>query len=205
MTKMYAGAASLAAALLLGVAAHAVQAAGPGTPSGPSAESLVTKVQGIREGGGGGAGAAGGGGASSGGGGGAARSSGGGMTSGGGSGGGGGNIQRGGGGERGSVNRSGGGERGLVNRDRGGDSGSARRGGGDRDRVIGSGRGRWEGRGDHRGRHRYSRHRGGVGIYVGPGYDYYYGAYDDSCEWLRRRAVRSGSSYWWRRFRECIY
>jgi hypothetical protein len=125
-------------------------------------------------------------------------SSGGGRASGGGDSG---SMSRG-GGERGSVNR-GGSERGFVNRGDRGDRAGRR--GGDRDRV-GSSRRHWDGdRGDRRGRHRYSRHRGGVGIYIGPGYGYYYGDYDDSCEWLRRRAIRTGSSYWWRRFRDCVY
>ena len=111
----------------------------------------------------------------------------------------------GGGGERGSVSR-GGGDRGSVNRSggnrEGGDRGIARpRGGGDGDRRVGE---RREGRGDHRGRHRYSR-GGGVRIYLGPGYGYYDGAYDTSCDWLRRRAISTGSSYWWRRFRDCVY
>lgn len=198
MMKKYAGAASLAAALSLGVAAHAALAAGPVAPHNSSDSSLVTKIQGQRDSGGGGGAGGGGGGLSGGGGatGGGGMSSGGGRGSGGGSGG---AIGRGGGGEGGFVNRGGGeGNRGVGER-------SSRRGGGDRDRAIGSGRGRWEDRGDRRGRHRYTRHRGGVGIYVGPGYDYYYGDYDDSCEWLRRRAIRTGSNYWWRRFRECVY
>ena len=24
------------------------------------------------------------------------------------------------------------------------------------------------------------------------------------CEWLRRRAIATGSNYWWRRYRHCI-
>ena len=36
-------------------------------------------------------------------------------------------------------------------------------------------------------------------IYVGPGYGYV-----SDCEWLRRRAVATGSAYWWRRYRACI-
>ena len=30
----------------------------------------------------------------------------------------------------------------------------------------------------------------------------YYDDYGD-CGWLRRRAIETGSSYWWRRYREC--
>ena len=33
---------------------------------------------------------------------------------------------------------------------------------------------------------------------------YYYDSYyDDSCAWLRRRALRTGSRYWWRRYERC--
>jgi hypothetical protein len=72
------------------------------------------------------------------------------------------------------------------------------RGGGDRG---------WRGS-DRGGRHHSHNHRhrgGGVGIYVGPGYGYYgYGYSDGECAWLYRRAARTGSSYWWRRYRDCI-
>jgi hypothetical protein len=27
--------------------------------------------------------------------------------------------------------------------------------------------------------------------------------YDDQCAWLRRKAVRTGSRYWWRRYEDC--
>ena len=30
-----------------------------------------------------------------------------------------------------------------------------------------------------------------------------YGYYDGGCRWLRHRAVVTGSSYWWRRYRAC--
>ncbi len=41
--------------------------------------------------------------------------------------------------------------------------------------------------------------------YVGPGYGYSdYGYSDGECAWLYRRAVRTGSGYWWRRYRDCI-
>ena len=33
------------------------------------------------------------------------------------------------------------------------------------------------------------------------GGDYGYG----DCGWLRRQAVLTGSPYWWRRYRECLY
>jgi hypothetical protein len=32
----------------------------------------------------------------------------------------------------------------------------------------------------------------------------YYG-YGNSCYWLKRRAIRTGSHYWWRRYRACRY
>ena len=31
-----------------------------------------------------------------------------------------------------------------------------------------------------------------------------YGYGDNSCYWLRRRALDSGSSYWWNRYYACI-
>jgi hypothetical protein len=36
---------------------------------------------------------------------------------------------------------------------------------------------------------------------------YYYGGdgYYDDCAWLRRRAIATGSPYWWRRYEACIY
>lgn len=144
-----------------------------------SSHSLVTTVQekGIRGGGGGGGGPAP-------------------SISGGGSGsvGGGGSARSFGGGGGGSVLR----ERGASGRGEGGAS-------------VSSGRqhdgGKWR-RGDRSGRHahRHHRHRGGsVGIYIGPGYGYYdYGYVDGECAWLYRRAVRTGSRYWWRRYRDCI-
>lgn len=62
-------------------------------------------------------------------------------------------------------------------------------------------------RGDrHGGRHAHRGHRhrhGGVGIYIGDGYydrGYSYG----DCGWLRRKAIRTGSGYWWRRYEDCI-
>jgi len=33
--------------------------------------------------------------------------------------------------------------------------------------------------------------------YVSPFY------YDNDCYWLKRRAISTGSRYWWRRYREC--
>jgi hypothetical protein len=36
-------------------------------------------------------------------------------------------------------------------------------------------------------------------------YDDDYGYYDGGCGWLYRRAIATGSSYWWRRYRACLY
>jgi hypothetical protein len=52
----------------------------------------------------------------------------------------------------------------------------------------------------HGGRHHHGGRGSGFGIYVGPGYGYV-----SNCEWLRRRAIATGSSYWWRRYRACAY
>ncbi len=50
------------------------------------------------------------------------------------------------------------------------------------------------------GHHHHRRHvRGGV-YFATPFYGYY--DYDD-CGWLRRRAIETGSRYWWRRYQEC--
>ncbi|MCL4764786.1 MAG: hypothetical protein KJZ80_00955 [Hyphomicrobiaceae bacterium] len=56
--------------------------------------------------------------------------------------------------------------------------------------------------GFHR-RHRFvRRHRGPrFGIWLGPSLRIHYGR--RSCAWLRRRAIITGSSYWWRRYRWC--
>lgn len=79
-----------------------------------------------------------------------------------------------------------------------GDRGFARRG-----PVTG-----WNG-GRHHGGHHHHR---GRRIIIGAPYlyDYDYGYYDDGyagddCGWLYRRASRTGSAYWWRRYRACEY
>ncbi len=38
------------------------------------------------------------------------------------------------------------------------------------------------------------------GAYSGNGY-----GYNSSCRWLKRKAIHTGSSYWWRRYEYCIY
>jgi hypothetical protein len=53
--------------------------------------------------------------------------------------------------------------------------------------------------GAHRRAH---RHRGRVRIYGDYGYYPSYGYYG-SCEYYRRRAISTGSRYWWQRYREC--
>jgi hypothetical protein len=55
--------------------------------------------------------------------------------------------------------------------------------------------------GDHSRYRPFRRHRdifvGGPLIYG----SYYYG----SCSWLRYRALRTGSPYWWERYHACMY
>jgi hypothetical protein len=93
------------------------------------------------------------------------------------------------------------------------------RGGRGHGMSMGGGRGGSFGRGDvgRGGRHfgfRDGRHHrnGRVGVFIGSGlgydgygYDGYYYDDDYSCAWLYRRAVYTGSSYWWRRYRDCAY
>jgi hypothetical protein len=64
--------------------------------------------------------------------------------------------------------------------------------------------GRHAGRRHHGRHHKHRRFRGYA--YYGLPYVYAYSAYDDySCAYLRRRAIRTGSSYWWRRYEACRY
>jgi hypothetical protein len=42
------------------------------------------------------------------------------------------------------------------------------------------------------------------GVIVGAPLAYGYYAYSDSCYWLRRRALETGSSYWWNRYYDCL-
>ena len=87
--------------------------------------------------------------------------------------------------------------------ERGTDSGKGRGNGSRRDGVRSGDGGR-----DHdRGRQFRSGHRDGhhgrrgadFDIYVGPSY-----GYNSDCDWMRRRAVATGSSYWWRRYKACL-
>lgn len=53
------------------------------------------------------------------------------------------------------------------------------------------------------GHHRHHHHRHSrVFLYGAPYVDSY--GYTDSCYWLRRRALATGSSYWWNRYYDCI-
>jgi hypothetical protein len=65
-------------------------------------------------------------------------------------------------------------------------------------------------RGIARGRHgpRYDKthvRRHGRRFVWGPGITFWFydGYYYGECEWLRRRAIATGSSYWWRRYYQC--
>ncbi len=48
-------------------------------------------------------------------------------------------------------------------------------------------------------RHRGVRHSWGPGIY----FYFYDGYYHGDCAWVRRKAISTGSAYWWRRYRQC--
>jgi hypothetical protein len=63
-------------------------------------------------------------------------------------------------------------------------------------------RGRDRDRWDRRRIRRFGRHhRWGPGI----SFWFYDGYYYGDCNWLRRRAIVTGSRYWWRRYRLCRY
>lgn len=54
----------------------------------------------------------------------------------------------------------------------------------------------------HSGHHR--RHHRGVRLnWGGPVFWFYDGYYYGDCAWLRRKAIATGSRYWWRRYRLC--
>jgi hypothetical protein len=86
--------------------------------------------------------------------------------------------------------------------------------GGGGHRSYGGGGHRSYGGGDHRSyglrhfrhhghsHHRHHRHRH---IFIGAP-DYYYDSYgyNGGCYWLRSRALRTGSSYWWSRYHACV-
>ena len=63
----------------------------------------------------------------------------------------------------------------------------------------GNWKGDWKG-----GHHRHNRNRF---VFFGSPYyydDYAYGSSGYGCSWLYRQAVRTGSSYWWNRYEDCI-
>ena len=148
----------------------------------------------------------------------------------GGGGGGGGPGLRGGGGGGGKAMRGPSGSRSFDRSGRrGGDSSRALRGRGDSDagRAFRSNRGerkldrgprradpgfkkgnrdRGHGfRGGKRHSRDYIRKRGNRYVW-GPGlaFWYYGGYYYGDCDWLRRRAITTGSAYWWNRYNQCV-
>jgi hypothetical protein len=57
-------------------------------------------------------------------------------------------------------------------------------------------------------RHHYHRHHHYRPYfytrYAFPVYSYAYtSSYGDGCYWLKRRAIHTGSAYWWHRYRDC--
>jgi hypothetical protein len=53
-------------------------------------------------------------------------------------------------------------------------------------------------------------HHHGFRIVIGAplvygGYGYRYRHYGDGCRWLHRKAIHTGSPYWWKRFHQCRY
>lgn len=61
----------------------------------------------------------------------------------------------------------------------------------------------------HGGGHRFGHHHGfRRGIYISPLIGYGYGTgyrSHDNCYWLKRKALNTGSRYWWRRYNACRY
>ena len=57
--------------------------------------------------------------------------------------------------------------------------------------------------------HGHHHHRHGVRIFIGggPGFYGHYGhyGYGGSCQSLKLRALETGSPYWWKRYRFCMY
>lgn len=56
----------------------------------------------------------------------------------------------------------------------------------------------------HRHGHRHRFHRRFI-VGVPLGAYGYYSSYGDGCEWLRQRALYTGSAYWWDRYNACLY
>ena len=62
--------------------------------------------------------------------------------------------------------------------------------------------------GHHHLRHHGHHHHHGHGhAHLLYGVPFAYGSYDDAyeCYWLRRRALYTGSTYWWDRYYACLY
>jgi hypothetical protein len=54
------------------------------------------------------------------------------------------------------------------------------------------------------GRHFHARPHFFRARYIAPVYAYtYYDGYGDGCYWMKRRALHTGSPYWWHRYRAC--
>lgn len=49
----------------------------------------------------------------------------------------------------------------------------------------------------------HGHHRGTRFSWGGPVFWFYDGYYHGDCGWLHRRAIATGSRYWWRRYRLC--
>jgi hypothetical protein len=86
-------------------------------------------------------------------------------------------------------------ERGSGRRENGSRTGQQPRGYIDGGREWRGGKREWRG-GDREFRRGY---RGDRGEWRGRGW-----GYRRDCGWLRRRALETGSRYWWRRFRDCV-
>jgi hypothetical protein len=54
------------------------------------------------------------------------------------------------------------------------------------------------------GPHHHHHHGHGIRIFLGGG-GYGYADYGRSCRWLKLRALETGSPYWWKRYRFCVY
>jgi hypothetical protein len=45
----------------------------------------------------------------------------------------------------------------------------------------------------------------GVPVGVGVGYVGYGYGYGPSCYWLKKKAIDTGSTYWWKKYKQCKY
>ncbi|NJM36123.1 MAG: hypothetical protein HC850_17135 [Rhodomicrobium sp.] len=56
-----------------------------------------------------------------------------------------------------------------------------------------------------------AKHKKHFGVMINLGSPYYSGysgygyGYNSSCRWLKRKAIHTGSPYWWKRYQYCIY